>query len=88
MSLGDVMNQASRYVKLVEWSDEDQCFVGSCPGLFYGGCHGDDERAVFADLCQLVEEMVQLYQAEGRQLPTPTSGHDFANAILNMTTHA
>ena len=40
-------------MKIVEWSDEDQCFVGSCPGLFYGGCHGDDERAVFAELCEI-----------------------------------
>ena len=81
------MNQAARYVKLVEWSDVDRCFVGSCPGLFYGGCHGDDERAVFSELCQLVEEMVQLYQTEGRPLPPPTSGHDFANAIVTMTTN-
>ncbi len=40
------MNPADRYAKIVEWSEEDQCFVGSCPGLFYGGRHGDDERAL------------------------------------------
>ena len=45
------MTEGARYVKIVEWSDEDRCFVGSCPGLFYGGCHGDDEKAVFAELC-------------------------------------
>lgn len=32
------MKASARYVKIVEWSDEDQCFVGSCPGLLYGGC--------------------------------------------------
>ena len=32
------MNEISRnYVKIIEWSDEDQCYVGCCPGLFYGG---------------------------------------------------
>ena len=41
------MTAADKYVKLVEWSDEDECFIGSCPELFYGGCHGDDPRAVF-----------------------------------------
>ncbi len=81
------MIQAARYVKIVEWSEEDQCFVGSCPGLFYGGCHGADEQAVFADLCTRVAEIVQLYQTEGRPLPTPTSGHDFANAIVDLTTN-
>jgi len=75
------MNPAARYVKIVEWSDEDGCFVGSCPGLFYGGCHGDDEQTVFAQLCRLVEEVVDLYQADGKPLPPSTSGFDWANTI-------
>ena len=41
------MKESARYPKIVEWSDEDQCFVGSCPGLFNGGCHGSDEKRVF-----------------------------------------
>ncbi len=67
------MKQTARYAKIVEWSDEDQCFIGSCPGLFYGGCHGADEQSVFAELCQLVEDTVELYQREGRPLPPPTA---------------
>ena len=27
------MTDSARYVKIVEWSDEDQCFVGQCPGV-------------------------------------------------------
>lgn len=38
------MGGGGRYVRIVEWSDEDECFIGSCPELFYGGCHGDDPR--------------------------------------------
>lgn len=78
------MNAAARYVKLVEWSEEDQCFVGSCPGLLFGGCHGDDEQQVFAELCQIVEDTVKLYEAEGRPLPPPTSGNDLANRIATL----
>ena len=37
------MKDAARYLKIVEWSEEDQCFVGSAPGLVFGGFHGDDE---------------------------------------------
>jgi predicted RNase H-like HicB family nuclease len=55
------MNEKYRYVKIVEWSDEDRCFIGSCPGLFYGGCHGDDEKQVFVELCELVDETIALY---------------------------
>jgi len=78
------MNRAANYVKIVEWSDEDQCFIGSCPGLFYGGCHGSDERAVFAELVELVEDVIELYAQEGRPLPPPTAGRDFANKMLTV----
>ena len=78
------MKDSARYVKLVEWSDEDQCYVGSAPGLVYGGCHGDDELAVFEQLSQIVEEMIDLYAKEGRSLPPPTSGRDYANKLQRV----
>ena len=78
------MKESARYVKIVEWSDEDQCFVGSCPGLFYGGCHGDDEEVVFAELCEIVEETIALYKKDGKPLPPSTCGKDYANKMLNV----
>ena len=78
------MSEANHFVKIIEWSIEDNCFVGSCPGLFYGGCHGDDEQAVFAELCQVVEETIELYRIEGRPLPPSTSGYDWANKITTF----
>ena len=79
------MRERARYVKIVEWSDTDQCFVGSCPGLLYGGCHGDDEKEVFAELCDIVEEAIELYEKDGKPLPAPTSGKDYANKMLSIT---
>jgi predicted RNase H-like HicB family nuclease len=73
------MKEGARYLKIVEWSEKDQCFVGSCPSLFYGGCHGDDEKQVFEDLCQMVDEIIQVYHQVGKPLPPPTSGRDLAN---------
>jgi len=78
------MKDSARYVKIVEWSQEDQCFVGSCPGLFYGGCHGDDENDVFVELCGIVEETIEDYKKEGRPLPPPTSGKDYANKMVTV----
>lgn len=75
------MKDSARYAKIVEWSEEDQCFVGSAPGLIYGGCHGEDERQVFAELCDIVEEAIALYRAGNKQLPPATSGRDFANRM-------
>ena len=31
-----------KYFRWVEWSEEDQCYVGRCPDLFGGGVHDDD----------------------------------------------
>ena len=70
------MKDSARYVKIVEWSEEDQCYVGSAPGLMYGGCHGDDERSVFNELCQIVEETIELYGKTDKPLPPPTSSRD------------
>jgi predicted RNase H-like HicB family nuclease len=78
------MNEGIRYVKIVEWSEEDQCFVGSCPGLFYGGCHGSDEKRVFAELCEIVEETIELYKQDGKSLPPATAGKDYANRMLSI----
>lgn len=78
------MRDSARYVKIVEWSKEDQCFVGSCPGLFYGGCHGDDEKQVFAELCEIVEETIELYKKNAKALPPPTSGKDYANKMQGV----
>jgi predicted RNase H-like HicB family nuclease len=78
------MKESAKYVKIVEWSDEDQCFVGSCPGLIYGGCHGDDEKQVFEELCSIVEEVIEIYKKDNKPLPPPTSGRDYANKMLDV----
>jgi hypothetical protein len=58
--------------------------VGSSPGLLYGGCHGDDEKQVFEELCQIVEETITLYRKDNKALPPPTSGRDFANRMQHV----
>jgi len=78
------VKDSARYAKIVEWSEEDHCYVGSSPGLIYGGCHGDDESAVFEELRQIVEETVALYLQDGRPLPPPTSGKDYANKMQHV----
>ena len=78
------MKDSAKYVKIVEWSEEDQCYVGSAPGLIYGGCHGSDEKEVFDNLCQVVEEAIELYRKDRKPLPPPTSGRDFATKMQNV----
>lgn len=78
------MKNSAKYVKIVEWSEEDQCYVGSAPGLIYGGCHGSDEKEVFDELCQIVEDAIDLYRTDSKPLPPPTSGRDFATKMQSV----
>lgn len=78
------MKDSARYAKIVKWSDEDACYVGSCPSLMFGGCHGDDEEAVFAELCQIVEEIVELYKSDNKPLPRPLPSRDLADALQEV----
>jgi predicted HicB family RNase H-like nuclease len=74
MNRKQIKEQAGRYVKYVEWSDEDGCFIGRCPELFSGAVHGNDEAKVYAELCQTAEEWVRLIENDGNPLPEPLSG--------------
>ena len=79
------MKDSAKYVKIVEWSDKNQCYVESSLGLIFGGCHGDNEREVFGELCRIVEEVIELFQKDGNPLPPATSGRDFANKMQSFT---
>ncbi|MBK9051792.1 MAG: hypothetical protein IPL78_13020 [Chloroflexi bacterium] len=54
------MKRSDRYLKIVEWSEEDGCYVGRCPELMLGGVHGMDEVAVYHELCEVVEEWLTI----------------------------
>jgi predicted HicB family RNase H-like nuclease len=69
MTKAEIKKRAARYPKLVEWSEEDGCFVGRCPMLFGGGVHGSDEAAVYRKLCQVAEEWVEILERDGIPLP-------------------
>lgn len=69
MNRKEIKNAAARYAKFVEWSDEDQCFIGRCPELFDGGIHGDDEAKVYTELCETAEEWVKILHEDETPLP-------------------
>ncbi|REJ88187.1 MAG: hypothetical protein DWQ34_22935 [Planctomycetota bacterium] len=72
------MKPSARYVKIVEWSDEYQCFVGQCPGLIGPCCHGEHEAEVYATLCDIVDERIETLERDGKPLPPPTAGRNVA----------
>lgn len=64
------MKASDQYHKWVEWSDEDQTYIGKCPDLITG-IHGDDPVTVYGELCDVVEDLIRYFRDEGRTLPSP-----------------
>ncbi len=63
------MKKADLYKKIVYWSNEDNCFIGTCPELMDGGVHGKDALKVFKELCVAVDEVIDIYKEDGTPLP-------------------
>ncbi len=62
------MKDSDKYHKWVEWSDEDQVYIGKCPDLITG-IHGDDPITLYGELCTVIEDVVSHFNVEGRSLP-------------------
>ena len=76
------MKKNDKYLKIVEWSEEDGCYVGTCPSLFCGGVHGPDEVKVYKELCRVVEEVLEDHAKENIPLPKPTLGKTFSGKFV------
>ncbi len=72
------MKKSAQYLKIVEWSEEDNCFVGRCPELMLGGVHGKNEQKVCSELCLVIEEWITQAQKDGGQLPPGMSGKKYS----------
>ncbi len=64
------MKKSEQYHKWVEWSEEDQTYIGKCPDLITG-IHGNDPVKLYGELCEVVEEVIRHFKSENRTLPSP-----------------
>jgi predicted HicB family RNase H-like nuclease len=82
MKRNELKMKASLYPKIVEWSEEDGCFVGTCPGLMFGGIHGGNETKVYAELCEAVEEVIEILETDGHPLPEALGAKKFSGKFV------
>ena len=75
---GLVMKKVDRYLRIVEWSEEDQCYIGRVPGLALGGIHGQNETEVFQELTALIDEWIQIHEEDDIPLPPATAGKRYS----------
>jgi predicted HicB family RNase H-like nuclease len=76
------MTKANAYIKLVEWSEEDQCYIGSIPGFLGPCCHGDDEEQVYHELRIILDEWLKIHEDEGLPLPPATADRKYSGRFV------
>src|SRR3989338_5991512 len=76
------MKEKDRYLKIVEWSEKDKCYVGTCPGLMEGGVHGSNEVKVYQELCKVVDEWIKILKKEGKPLPAATALKKYSGKFM------
>lgn len=54
------MTESLALTKIIEWSEDDQCFIGHCPGIIGPCCHGDSREQVERELHQIVGEWLEI----------------------------
>ena len=77
--MNELVNQYSR---IIEWSEADKCYVGRCPELFLGGCHGDTEAAVTEQLGEIIADVIADYKKARRRLPEPAQRSARLNSAI------
>jgi predicted HicB family RNase H-like nuclease len=76
------MQRSVRYPKIVEWSEKDRCYIGTCLGLIYGGVQGDDEIEVFRELCQAVVEAAEISESDGEAPLLDTANEEYSGRFV------
>lgn len=78
----EVQKLAKQYLKVVEWSDDDGCYIGSAPPLVGQSCHGATEAEVLKQLKVIVEEWVELLLTDGKPLPKAIADREFSGKFV------
>ncbi len=73
---------ARRYLKVIEWSDKDNCYIGSAPPIIGQACHGATESEVLARLSTIVEEWIGIMLRDGHPLPDGTAGKSYSGKFV------
>ncbi|MEH2276985.1 MAG: type II toxin-antitoxin system HicB family antitoxin [Nostoc sp.] len=61
----------SHYTIIIQWSDEDECFVVSLPEWGFCHTHGDSYEEAFKNAQEVLEMLIESSLADGQPLPEP-----------------
>ena len=67
----NIISLAIQYARLIYWSKEDNCYIGSLPEICGDCCHSDTVEEVHRQLDEIAQEWVELAEAGKCTLPPP-----------------
>lgn len=76
------MKTSDKYIKIVEWSKDDNCYIGSIPGFLGPCCHGENEQEVYKRLCKILEEWIEIHENDNVPLPESTADKDYSGKFI------
>jgi len=77
-----IRRRSARFPRLIEWSEEDGCFVGSAPPLVGQCCHGKTEADVATQLAAIVDDLVQDVLDGKMPAPKGESGKSYSGKFV------
>ena len=66
-----IITLAAQYARLIYWSVEDACYIGSLPEICGPCCHGDSVEELYPQLDTIAQEWVEKAEAGECSLPPP-----------------
>ncbi|HAB18073.1 MAG TPA: toxin-antitoxin system HicB family antitoxin [Verrucomicrobiota bacterium] len=70
------------YLRVLEWSDEDQLFLGSAPPLVGRCCHGKTATEAARELEEVIAMLIEQAERDGERLPTASAGRNYSGKFV------
>ena len=80
--------RASMYTRIIRWSREDGCYVGSLPEICGNCCHGDTVEEVCRQLDDIAEDWVGMEEQGVLSLAEPDSSMVITQSRFAVTKNA
>ena len=62
-----------RYTIIINWSNDDNCYVASCPDFGkYVTAHGDSYEEALKNMEEVLEECIRIKKEKGEEIPVPS----------------
>ena len=75
------MENPTLYSMRIHWSDEDGCFIGTCPEFPHASGFGDSPVDAATELGTAIELAIQTHQEEGWLLPEPAMIKEYSGQL-------